>query len=112
MIISPADNLIAQHSKEHHSSTNKLSRWIAALILLFVFTQAAGLIHAEIHPFHEHEASCDVFDNLAQPINHDSNVSFEFVKVPFVIPTGLALRSVFDAQYIPHFMGRAPPVLN
>ncbi|MGF1645061.1 MAG: hypothetical protein ACFCUJ_15595 [Thiotrichales bacterium] len=33
--------------------------WI--VLLLFVFAQTAALLHAEVHEFHEHDASCAVY---------------------------------------------------
>lgn len=89
---------------------NQLSRFISGLILLFVFSQTAGLLHAEIHPFHEHEASCDVFDNLGQPLDSLANFIPNLASPAPLIPQSIQVRSVFESPYIPAFLGRAPPV--
>jgi len=89
---------------------NRLIRFISGLILLFVFSQTAGLVHAEIHPFHEHEASCDVFDNLAHPLDKISYASFQITRPAPMIPLGIEARSVFHFVYQPHAFGRAPPL--
>lgn len=88
---------------------NRLSRLISGLILLFLFSQTAGLIHAQIHPFHEHEASCDVFDNLAQPLDSPSEYLPKVTRPAPVIPQSIQARSVFESPYLPAFLGRAPP---
>ncbi|MDX1352416.1 MAG: hypothetical protein R3254_05335 [Thiomicrorhabdus sp.] len=90
----------------------QLSRFISGLILLFVLSQTAGLLHAEIHPFHEHEASCDVFENLAQPLDQPTLFSHKVDRPAADIPLAIELRSVFEAVYQPHFFGRAPPLSN
>ena len=94
------------------------------LILLFVLSQTAGIVHAVVHPFHAdehsqqhennkhesiHGVNCDVFDHLAQQVNSASEVSFSFAKPAPQIPTTIELRSVFNSVYQPHFFGRAPP---
>ena len=89
---------------------NQLSRFISSLILLFVFSQTAGLLHAEIHPFHEHEASCDVFDNLGQPLDSASEYLPNIASPTPLIPQSVQLRSVFESLYTPSFWGRAPPL--
>ncbi|BCN94260.1 hypothetical protein THMIRHAM_20450 [Thiomicrorhabdus immobilis] len=82
---------------------------MGVLVLLFVLSQMAGLLHAEIHPFHQHEASCDVFENLAQPLDQPIAFSTAVEKPAPFIPSGIQLRSVFEAVYQPHVFGRAPP---
>ena len=89
---------------------NRLSRFISGLILLFVFSQTASLLHAEIHPFHEHEASCDVFDNLGHPLDSPAEFLPQIASPGSLIPQSIQVRSVFESLYIPVFWGRAPPV--
>jgi len=89
---------------------NRLSRFISGLILLFVFSQTASLLHAEIHPFHEHEASCDVFDNLGHPLDSSSEFSPQIASPGSLIPQSIQASSVFESLYLPAFFGRAPPM--
>lgn len=85
------------------------ARWLMGMVMLFVLSQMAGVVHAQIHLFHEHEASCDVFDNLGQPLDKTASFSFSLVKPSPQIPFAIELRSVFDATYVSYFFGRAPP---
>lgn len=89
---------------------NRLSHFINGLILLFVLSQTAGLLHAEIHPFHEHEASCDVFDNLGQPLDSPAEYLPQIASPAPIISQSIQLRSVFEPPYFPAFFGRAPPI--
>lgn len=84
-------------------------RLVACFILLFVFTQIAGLVHAEIHAFHEHATSCDLFENLAQPIDRTESHSFDFLKYSFNHANNIELVSVFEAILQRHFNSHAPP---
>lgn len=91
--------------------SNQLSRFISGLILLFLFSQTAGLLHAEVHPFHEHEASCDVFDNLGQPLDSPAEFLPQINRPAPLIPQSIQVRSVFESLYTPSFWGRAPPIV-
>ena len=84
-------------------------KWIAPLLLLFVFTQTAGLLHAEIHPFHEHTASCDVFDNLAHPIDASVAKAPVVAKAPTFTPHSVLVTSAETIQAFRLFESRAPP---
>lgn len=85
-------------------------KWIAPFILLFVFAQTVGLTHAEIHPFHEHAASCDLFEQLSQPINGSESFAIN-ISVPHYLPSrNSTLVSVYSAVYQPHAYSRAPPL--
>lgn len=64
----------------------KLPVWLAGLIMLFLLSQTAGLLHAEIHPFHSHVGSCELFEQLAQPISTGQSYAFSFVKPAAIIP--------------------------
>lgn len=83
--------------------------WSLALILLFVSSQTAGLLHAEIHPFHEHEASCDVLEHLANPIDHIKKTvqASEYLSVEKVPPVLFLTLVIKHHQHL--FYGRAPP---
>ncbi|GAB6069295.1 hypothetical protein JCM30760_03920 [Thiomicrorhabdus hydrogeniphila] len=89
---------------------SSLGRWIAGLILLFALSQTAGLLHAEIHPFHKHTASCEHFEQLAHPVDSGYLYKFSFFKLDLIIPYEFALVSVFKARFTAHFFGRAPPI--
>jgi hypothetical protein len=85
-------------------------KWIGPLILLFVVTQTAGLVHAEIHPFHEHTASCDLFDHLAQPIDDVATYTPNLLLPVHARSKNIALFSVAQSVYQPFFQSRAPPL--
>lgn len=103
-----------------------VKRWLAGLILLFVLAQTAGVVHAVAHPFHAqnhehlhgqeqlsesfHGVSCDVFDNLAQPLDSTSEYLPKSNKPDVLIPRSIQVRSVFESPYQPAFFGRAPPI--
>lgn len=92
------------------ASLKSVNRWLIGLMLLFVLSQTAGIVHAQIHQFHEHEESCDVFDNLGQPLDKATSFSLSLAKSSPQIPFAIELRSVFDAVYVSYFFGRAPPI--
>lgn len=94
----------------HTANTNHLLKLVSGLILFFVLAQTAGLLHAEIHPFHEHTESCESFEQLAQPVGAPNLVTLNIDKPAPILPTGIQLRSVFESVYQPHFFGRAPPL--
>lgn len=85
-----------------------LWKWWLGLVL-FVAAQTAGLIHAEIHAFHEHTVTCEAFENAADP-------TFNTPEFIWQTPTSLAIAfppagkppvgalSIFHA-----FSSRAPP---
>ncbi|MEA3404762.1 MAG: hypothetical protein U9R28_03365 [Pseudomonadota bacterium] len=74
-----------------------------------MFSQTAGLLHAEIHPFHEHTEECDVYEQLAKPTSSSGQIVFgattvwqaSLITVASVHEATLALSSPFWA--------RAPP---
>lgn len=85
-------------------------KWITPFILLFVLTQTVGLWHAEIHPFHEHTASCDLFEHLAQPIDDLESFTVKLSTLqPHLTPNSV-LSSVYYAVYQPYAYSRAPPL--
>lgn len=87
-----------------------VSRFAFIFMAMFLFAQTEGIVHAEIHHFHEHEASCDVFENLAQPFSstvHTSIVDFlQTASDAYLVE----LSPLFYKTHIDHFYGRAPPV--
>ncbi len=85
-------------------------KWIAPFILLFVLTQTAGLWHSEIHPFHEHTASCDLFEHLAQPIDNPEPFTTKISAPQHLLSPNSALVSVYYAVYQPFHHSRAPPL--
>ena len=85
-------------------------RWSLLVMVLFVTAQTEGLLHAEIHHFHEHEASCDIFDNLAQPFSsgvHVAHAELNFVASDAYLEEPI---QVFNPPHVSHFLGRAPPL--
>ena len=85
-------------------------RWTLLLVILFVAAQFAGLLHAEVHDYHEHEVSCDLFDNLIQPFSSTTylpNIE-QLYSVSYLAPVPLVSRAA--NLHINHFFGRAPPV--
>lgn len=85
-------------------------KWIAPFILLFVLTQTVGLWHTEIHPFHEHTASCDLFEHLAQPIDDLDSFTVKLSAPQPLVSSNSLLSSVYDAVYQPYAYSRAPPL--
>lgn len=81
----------------------------AELMAVFLFAKTAGLIHEEVHPFHHHSESCDIFQALA---HHASDEVYE-PQVAFAKPAyQLEDTLVFPQQHFisyPAFWGRAPP---
>ncbi|MDX1347977.1 MAG: hypothetical protein R3189_06990 [Thiomicrorhabdus chilensis] len=84
--------------------------WLVfSLMTLFVFSQTAGLLHAEIHPFHQHTAECDIYEHMAQP---SSGALDEVATLPARWQSVLQPAIVFSTvsiDFMPAFMGRAPP---
>lgn len=39
------------------------------LVLVLVVTQFAGVVHAEVHDFHKHSQSCDVYQAMERSAN-------------------------------------------
>ncbi len=85
-------------------------KWIAPFVLLFVLVQTVGLLHAEIHPFHEHTESCDLFEHLAQPVDDVENFTANVSKPNHLISSNRPLVSVYSALYQPFYHSRAPPL--
>jgi len=94
----------------HLLRVSNLGRWLVGLILLFLSSQTAGLLHAEIHPFHKHTSDCEQFEQLAQPADSGYSYSFGLFKLDLIIPYVFALISVFHEQFFAHFFCRAPPI--
>lgn len=88
-----------------------LSRFSALLMVawLFVFAQTATLLHAEIHPFHEHTAECDIF----QGVQHQSTDVPQAVSLPNITITVVLVSESVVYSYFPPvlngFHARAPP---
>ena len=78
--------------------------------MLFVFSQTAGLLHAEVHHFHEHDETCDIYESLAHPYDSQTpkaehQAVFSAADLPL-----LAMQSGVYHFHISHFFGRAPPI--
>lgn len=81
------------------------------LVLLGVFTlaQTIGVVHAQVHLFHEHSETCDLFEGLAHPA-----AKLDASMLPFVKPLPFALvAQAFFCVHQPRafclFTPRAPP---
>ncbi|QKI90086.1 hypothetical protein [Thiomicrorhabdus xiamenensis] len=81
-------------------------------MLLFVLAQTAAVIHAEVHPFHEHSAYCDAFDQASEPRVHSA--FFSFLAPGFSTPEYLPTLYSFVVQIRAYasYSVRAPPSLN
>ena len=77
--------------------------------VLFVFSQTAALLHAEIHPFHEHTEECDVYEMLAQPTSSSAQVVFEPNTVWQSSTVVFSAIQTLDIAFKPIYWGRAPP---
>jgi hypothetical protein len=85
------------------------SQLFSALVVLFLFSQTAGLIHAEVHHFHEHEAECDIYQAVEKKTAH--------IQVHALVPLldwgNQSLTSPFSKtfpyQTLNAFSARAPP---
>lgn len=84
--------------------------WLSSVFsVLFVFTQTAGLLHDEIHPFHEHTAECDIYEMLAQPTSSATPIVVEAVTL-WSASTVLCLAiQTPKSLSLPAYQSRAPP---
>lgn len=84
--------------------------WLSSVFsVLFVFSQTAGLLHAEIHPFHEHTAECDIYEMLAQPTSSVTPLLVQAVTLwssSSII--AMAIQTPKTA-FLPVYRSRAPP---
>ncbi|MEA1989105.1 MAG: hypothetical protein U9N57_07865 [Pseudomonadota bacterium] len=84
--------------------------WLPLVLsVLFVFSQTAGLLHAEIHPFHEHTEECDVYEQLAQPTSSAPQVVTEAVTLwcaSLITASAVIEPELTTSRF---FWGRAPP---
>ncbi|QCU90950.1 hypothetical protein [Thiomicrorhabdus sediminis] len=86
-----------------------VSRFAFIFLAMFLFAQTEGIVHAEIHHFHEHEASCDIFENLAQPFSPTTHASFADLSQTASDAYLEQLVPLFHKSHVDHFFGRAPP---
>ena len=91
------------------SQPKKHSLLAVWMLLSFLFVQTAGLLHAEVHHFHEHDESCDIYEEMFKPVDHVAAVlhvepAFVVVDLAQEIISGLRFQN-----HIQHFHGRAPP---
>lgn len=84
-------------------------RWLLSTAMLFVFAQTAALLHAEIHPFHEHSEACDVYEKLAQPASGLADIVSTVPTLwrPQTLPDPAAVDP--SLVFAPFFYSRAPP---
>jgi len=96
-------------SSSQSSQTRKHSFLAVWMLLSLLFVQTAGLLHAEVHHFHEHDESCDIYEEMFKPVDHVVQVlhvepSFVLIGLVQETVSGLSFNS-----HIQHFFGRAPP---
>ena len=79
------------------------------LSMVFVFSQTASLLHAQIHPFHEHTEECDVYEMLAQPTSSPAHV--ELATSPIWRVSNVFTLAVQTPRFSfsPVYSARAPP---
>lgn len=85
--------------------------WRTFLLLgVFLFAQTAALIHAEIHPFHEHTEACNVFEG----VEHQTSAFTPVFELPPSPVYGDAWQAPVIFSYVAAFVAvyfsRAPPV--
>ncbi|MDG6778614.1 hypothetical protein QCB44_07845 [Thiomicrorhabdus sp. zzn3] len=80
-----------------------------AVLSLFVWAQTATLLHAEIHPFHQHTAECDIYQYLGQPsaASSDTVPLAETVWISQQLPVLAPSYPLVAYQTV--YWGRAPP---
>lgn len=82
---------------------------IVAIIVLLFLAQTATLLHASVHPFHEHTAECDIFLSME---NHSADKPVFFsppdTNFAFVFSAGNLSLAILVANQI-FFNPRAPP---
>lgn len=79
------------------------------LIILFALAQFAAVIHAEIHPFHEHSIECDHLDNAAEPRVSSGVIVFQFQQNFPKTFTDVSVEMPLLAFQQTWFLNRAPP---
>jgi hypothetical protein len=77
--------------------------------VLFVFSQTASLLHAEIHPFHEHTEECDVYEMLAQPTSSPAQVVLQTTTLWTASVVTVSAFKTPKRPFLPAYWGRAPP---
>lgn len=93
-----------------HSS--RMAARIAVLLALFLFAKTAGLIHAEVHPFHHHTQQCEIYQAMAHPASDDVyELEVALSKPEYVLRDSVVVPPFFLTAY-PAFWGRAPPSLS
>lgn len=82
---------------------------IALLMAVFLLAKTAGLIHHEIHPFHHHSETCELFQAMAHPVSDEVyELEFPLFKPLYALHAAVAIAGVYTSTY-PAFWGRAPP---
>lgn len=79
--------------------TSQITSKVYALILLLLLSQTAGLLHAEVHPFHDHDEVCDAF----QLVEH---------QVPGLVIFTPFLATEFSAIFQPKLSNVSPYIEN
>lgn len=85
--------------------------WIAALAL-FLIAQTISVLHAGVHPFHEHTQLCDLVEKAADPRIDSANYTHSLPN--FLHPAYRLSVYQFTPSLISYsaFQGRAPPLFS
>lgn len=96
----------------YNNIMNFLMVKVPFLILVFLFSQTAGIVHAEVHAFHEHDEVCDAFELV-------SNQSADLVdkalqtKVDFnAIQVSTSFSNDLSLSFRTVYFSRAPPLFS
>jgi hypothetical protein len=79
---------------------------LAGVLLL---AQTIGLVHGQVHLFHQHTETCDLFEGLAHPAAKLDSLHFSFVKPAPFVPLAQPFLCVHQPRAFCLFTPRAPP---
>ncbi|WP_127471491.1 hypothetical protein [Thiomicrorhabdus aquaedulcis] len=87
-----------------------LAPWpMLALLGVFAVAQTIGVVHAQVHLFHEHSETCDLFEGLAHPAAKLDSLHFSLVKPAPFVPLAQPFYCVHQPRAFCLFTPRAPP---
>lgn len=92
--------------------SGRMASRIAVLLALFLFAKTAGLLHAEVHPFHHHTDQCEIYQAMAHPASDDVyELGVVLLSPEYALRDSVVVSQLFLTSY-PDFWGRAPPSLS
>ncbi|WP_173274063.1 hypothetical protein [Thiosulfatimonas sediminis] len=89
----------------------RYATWLVALAL-FLAAQTIALLHAEIHPFHEHTQLCDVLEKAADPRVDSPSFTVALSKFSMPVDVQPVYRFVPPLAVYAAFQSRAPPSIS